>query len=65
MKKQRSIEAQILGVLKQNKCGRDASDVSREVGISKATLYSWQKKYSGIESSQIKQMKDLQERIAG
>lgn len=61
MKKHRFTETQILGVLKQYEGGRDAADVSREAGISKATLFNWRKKYSGMESSQIKQLKDLQE----
>ena len=61
MKKHRFTETQILGVLKQYEGGRDAADVSREAGISKATLFNWRKKYSGMGSSQIKQLKDLQE----
>ena len=61
MQKHRFTETQILGVLKQYEGGRDAGDVSREAGISKATLFNWRKKYSGMESSQIKQMKDLQD----
>ena len=47
--------------IKQYEGGRDALDVSREYGISKATLFNWRKKYSGMESSQLKEMKDLKE----
>ena len=61
MKKQRFTETQILSVLKQYEGGRDANDVCRENGISKATLFNWRNKYSGMESSQIKLMKDLQD----
>jgi putative transposase len=61
MKKQKFTETQILQAIKQYEGGRDALDVSREYGISKATLFNWRKKYSGMESSQIKEMKDLKE----
>jgi putative transposase len=61
MKKQKFTETQILQALKQYEGGRDALDVSREYGISKATLFNWRKKYSGMESSQIKELKDLKE----
>ena len=36
-------------------------DVCREYGIHKATLYNWRKKYAGMESSQLKELKSLQE----
>ena len=61
MKKQKFTETQILQAIKQYEGGRDALDVSREYGISKATLFNWRKKYSGMESSQIKEMKDLKD----
>ena len=61
MKKQRITEAQIVSILKQYVGGRDAMDVCREYGISKATLYNWRKKYSGMESSHVKEIKALQD----
>ena len=61
MKKQNFTEAQIVSVLKQYEGGREALDVCREYGISKATLYNWRKKYSGMESSHIKELKNLQD----
>jgi putative transposase len=36
-------------------------DLCREYGISKATLYTWRKKYSGMESTHIKELKSLQD----
>lgn len=36
-------------------------DVCRENGISKATLYNWRKKYSGMEASHLKELKGLQD----
>lgn len=61
MKKQRITETQIVSALKQYEGGRDALDVCREYGISKATLYNWRKKYSGMESSHVKELKALQD----
>lgn len=61
MKKQRITETQIVSILKQYEGGREALDVCREYGISKATLYNWRKKYSGMESSHVKELKALQD----
>lgn len=61
MKKKIFTEAQIVSALKQYEGGREALDVCREYGISKATLYNWRKKYSGMESSHIRELKHLQD----
>jgi len=61
MKKQNFTETQIVSVLKQYEGGREALDVCREYGISKATLYNWRKKYSGMESTHVKELKNLQD----
>jgi putative transposase len=61
MKKQKFTEAQIVSILKQYEGGREALDVCREYGISKATLYNWRKRYSGMESSHIRELKDLKD----
>jgi putative transposase len=61
MKKQRFSDTQVVSILKQYEGGREALDVCREYGISKATLYNWRKKYSGMESSHIKELKSLQD----
>lgn len=61
MKKQRFTETQIASILKQYDGGREPMELCREYGISKATLYNWRKKYSGMESSHIKELKALQD----
>jgi putative transposase len=61
MKKQKFTETQIVSILKQYEGGREALDVCREYGISKATLYNWRKRYSGMESSHIKELKELKD----
>ena len=41
--------------------GRTAKEVCREHGISNATFYKWKSKYGGMESSDIKRLKELEE----
>lgn len=61
MKKKTFTESQILSILKQYEGGRTAEDLSREHGISRATLYNWKKKYSGMSGTEVKKLKELQE----
>ncbi len=61
MKKVRFTESQIVKILKDFESGIDANSLCREHGISKATFYNWRKKYSGMESSDLKRLKDLEE----
>lgn len=61
MKKSRYTEAQIVKILKEVEAGRLVKEVCREYGISDATYYNWKAKYGGMESSDIKRLKDLEE----
>ena len=61
MKKSRFTEEQILGILKQVEAGRKVEEVCREHGISAATFYTWRSKYGGIELSEAKRLKALEE----
>ena len=61
MKRTRFTETQIVKALKELEGGRSADDLSREMDISKATLYRWKSKYGGMESSDVKRLKDLEE----
>ncbi|PWC09238.1 hypothetical protein B4923_20580 [Brenneria roseae subsp. americana] len=61
MKKARFTETQILPVLKEVEGGRHVTDVCRENGVSEASYYNWKAKYGGMESSDIKRMKELEE----
>ena len=64
MKRTRFTETQIVKALKELDGGRSADDLSREMDISKATLYRWKSKYGGMESTDVKRLKDLEEENA-
>jgi len=61
MKKTQFTEEQILGILKQVEGGRTIADVCREEGISDATYHRWKAKYGGLEVSQLRRLKQLEE----
>ena len=61
MSKSRHTEAQMIGALKQLEAGRKAEDVAREVGVSKHTIYAWKAKYGGMDSSEAKKLKQLED----
>jgi putative transposase len=60
MKKSRFTESQIFGVLKEQEQGKVVSEICRFHGISQATFYKWKSKYSGMEASDIKRIKELE-----
>jgi putative transposase len=59
-KKQFSVE-QIAGMLKQVEVGIPVAEVICEAGVSEQTFYRWKKRYAGLESDQVREMKQLQE----
>lgn len=61
MRKARFTEHQIFAVLKSVEAGRTVKGVCREAGISEASYYNWKAKYGGMEASDIKKMKDLED----
>ncbi|HAW80033.1 MAG: hypothetical protein COA32_14210 [Fluviicola sp.] len=61
MKKSKFSPSQIIKILNEYESGKTASEVSRSYGISQATLYNWKKKYGGMEASDLKKLKALEE----
>jgi len=54
-------QSQIVKVLKEVEAGRSAKDVCREYGISQGTFYNWRAKYGGMEASDVKRLKELEQ----
>ena len=61
MKKTKFTEHQIISILKQQETGMRVADICREHAISDATFFNWKAKYSGMDASQLKRLKELEE----
>ena len=61
MRKSRYSEHQIVGALKRAEQGVAVKDICRELGVSVATFYQWRSKYGGLEASDLKRIKALEE----
>lgn len=59
-RKQYSVE-QIVAALKQAELGMPVADLIRHLGISEQTYYRWKKQYAGLESNQVRKLKQLQD----
>ena len=54
-------ENQIVGILKEAEAGMSVPDVCRQHGVGQSTLYKWRSQYGGMEASDIRRMKELEE----
>jgi len=61
MKMTRFSETQIIRLLREHDAGKETKDICRENGVSRATFYNWKKKYGGMDASQLKKLKELEE----
>lgn len=61
MKRSRFSETQVVAILKEGEAGRLVADICREHGIAAATYYQWKSKYGGMDASELKRMKALEE----
>jgi len=64
MKRSRFTEEQIIGILKQHESGISTADLCREHGISSATFYKWKAKFGGLEVSDARRLKALEDENA-
>src|SRR3954469_5473013 len=61
MKRSKFSETQIISILKAVEAGRSVRDVCREHEVSDATYYKWKSKYGGMQASDIKRLRELED----
>ena len=61
MKRSRFTEEQIIAILKEQEAGVPTADVCRRHGVSSATFYKWKAKFGGLEVSEAKRLRQLED----
>lgn len=64
MKKKRYSEEKIIAILKEHEAGASVPDLSRRHGIAENTIYRWKSKFGGMEISDAKRLRELQQENA-
>lgn len=64
MKKSKFSSSQIAQILKEFEGGKSVEELIRHYGISRPTFYNWRKRYGGMEASDLKRLKELEEENA-
>ncbi len=64
MKRSRFSEEQIIGILKEHEAGVPVAELCRKHGVSNASLYKWKAKYGGMDVSEARKLKALEEENA-
>jgi len=64
MKRNRFSEEQIIGILKEQEAGVPVSELCRKHGVSDASIYKWKAKYGGMEVSEAKKLRALEDENA-
>ena len=61
MKRSKISESQIIAAIKEHEAGKSTAEICRSLGVHQATFYSWKKKYSGMDSQELRRLKELEE----
>lgn len=64
MKRNRFTEEQIIGILKEQEAGAKATDLCRKHGVSSATFYKWKTKFGGLDVSEARRLRALEDENA-
>ena len=64
MKRSKFSESQIVAILKEGEAGEPVAQILRRHGISQATYYKWKARYGGLEVSELKRVKELEQENA-
>ena len=57
----RKTESQIVAILKEADAGLSVPEICRKYGVAQSTFYKWREKYGGMEASDVKRLKELEE----
>jgi putative transposase len=57
----RMTESQIVGILKEAEAGMPVKDICRKYGIGNSTFYKWRERYGGMEASDVRRLKELED----
>jgi putative transposase len=61
MKRKRFTEEQIIAILREQEAGAKTGDLARKHGVSEATLYNWKAKFGGMDVSDARRLKALED----